>query len=57
MPKTKVPWWMYVVASSYAAYLCIAVYLAFWGPEWVGVRVIQDRDRVSIDAVSSNSPN
>jgi eukaryotic-like serine/threonine-protein kinase len=56
MPKTKVPWWMYVVASSYAAYLCIAVYLAFWGPEWVGVRVNQNRDRVSVDAVLSNSP-
>jgi PDZ domain len=56
MPKTKVPWWMYVVASSYAAYLCIAVYLAFWGPEWVGVRAIQDRDRVTVEAVSNNSP-
>jgi len=56
MPKTKVPWWMYVVASSYAAYLCIAVYLAFCGPEWVGVRVNQDRDRVSVDGVLSNSP-
>jgi eukaryotic-like serine/threonine-protein kinase len=47
---------MYVVACSYAAYLCIVVYLAFWGPEWVGVTVIQERDRVSVKAVSNNSP-
>ena len=55
MPKTKAPWWMYVVACSYAAYLCVAVYLALWGPEWVGI-VIQGGDRVIVNAVLSNSP-
>lgn len=56
MPKTKAPWWMYVVAFSYSAYLCITMYLVFWGPEWVGITAIQDRDRVLIKAVLSNSP-
>jgi hypothetical protein len=56
MPKIRAPWWMYVVACSYAGYLCITVYLASWGPEWVGVTVIQNRDRVSVKAVLNNSP-
>lgn len=56
MPKTKAPWWMYVVACSYTAYVCAAVYLAFWGPEWVGINAIQDRSRVLIEAVLSDSP-
>jgi hypothetical protein len=57
MPKTKAPWWMYVVACSYTAYVCAAVYLAFWGPEWVGINAIQDRSRVLIEAVLSDSPS
>jgi eukaryotic-like serine/threonine-protein kinase len=56
MPKTKAPWWMYVVACSYTAYVCAAVYLAFWGPEWVGINAIQDRDRVLIKAILNDSP-
>ena len=47
---------MYVVACSYVAYLCVAAYLTFWGPEWVGVTVIQDRDRVLVRTVLDNSP-
>jgi eukaryotic-like serine/threonine-protein kinase len=56
MPQKKAPWWMYIVACSYTAYVCAAVYLAFWGPEWVGINAIQDRDRVLIKAVLSDSP-
>jgi predicted metalloprotease with PDZ domain len=32
------------------------VYLAFWGPEWVGINAIQDRDRVLIKAILNDSP-
>ncbi len=55
MPKSKAPWWMYVVACSYVAYFCVTVYMAFWGPEWIGITPIQDGERVLIKDVLSDS--
>lgn len=55
MPKSKAPWWMYVVACSYAVYFGVTVYMAFWGPEWIGITPIQDGDRVLIKDVLSDS--
>ena len=55
MPKTKPPWWMYVVVCSYGVYLSVAIYTVFWGPEWIGITAIQDGARVLINAVLSDS--
>jgi hypothetical protein len=56
MPKTKAPWWMYVVACSYVAIFCVSVYQAVRGPEWTGVAAIQEQGRVLVKSVQSNSP-
>ena len=35
MPSGRAPWWMFIVAASFLAYVSLVCYQTFWGPNWL----------------------
>jgi len=56
MPRTRAPWWMYLIAASFLAFLLLFAYVMFWGPELLGIRVDYPEGAVQVRAVLPGSP-
>src|SRR6516162_3300111 len=37
MPTRRAPWWMFIVAASFLAYVSVVFYQTFWGPNLLGI--------------------
>ncbi len=55
MPRTRAPWWMYIVAASLLGSFALSIYVYFWGPEPPFSKFNFKREALVVEEVLPNS--
>ncbi len=57
MLRTRAPWWMYLVAASFLAFIALIFYQFFWGPSGAtGIQADFRDEGIVVRTVLTNSP-
>ncbi len=54
--RPRPPWWMYLVAASFLAFLSLFAYVVFWGPQSMGITMDYSEGAIRIATVRQDSP-